>query len=64
MGSRTLIKTEGEAKQRFEYDARGNIVGIIDGENNETKYILDKWGRITGTEKADGSIEKYEYDYA
>ncbi|WP_250277174.1 RHS repeat domain-containing protein [[Clostridium] colinum] len=36
----------------------------MDGEKNKTHYILDKWGRITGIEKADGSIEKYTYDFA
>ena len=36
----------------------------MDCEKNKTHYILDKWGRITGIQKADGSIEKYTYDFA
>ena len=48
----------------MEYDARGNIVGVVDGNRNRTQYRLDAWGRITGIIKADGSTEYYAYDYA
>ena len=43
MNNRTIIRSKGELKQRFEYDARGNIVEIMDGEKNKTHYILDKF---------------------
>ena len=42
----------------------GNITGIKDGEGNYTHYSLDLWGRIEEISKADGSVEKYTYDYA
>lgn len=36
-GNRTHIKTSGGATQKLEYDARGNIVGVVDGNRNSTK---------------------------
>lgn len=36
-GNRTHIKTSGGAAQELEYDARGNIVGVEDGNRNSTK---------------------------
>ena len=63
-GNRTHIRTSGGATQKLAYDARGNIVGVEDGNQNRTTYRLDAWGRITGIVKADGSTEYYGYDYA
>ncbi|MBM6977672.1 RHS repeat domain-containing protein, partial [Intestinimonas butyriciproducens] len=40
------------------------ITGIVDGNGNRTKYLLDEWGRITGVVKADGSTERYAYNFA
>ena len=40
---RTRIKTSGGATQKLEYDARGNIVGVVDGNRNRTQYRLDEW---------------------
>ena len=37
---------------------------MTDGNGGESRYLLDKWGRITGIIKADGSRESYEYDLA
>lgn len=54
----------GGASQELEYDARGRITGIVDGNGSETKYLLDEWGRITGVVKADGSTERYAYNFA
>ena len=50
--------------QELEYDAWGNITGIVDGNRNRTQYQLDPWGRIIGIIKADGSTEQYTYDFA
>ena len=36
----------------------------IDGNKNQTSYITDAWGRVAETIKADGSREKFDYDYA
>ena len=36
-GNRTHIKTSGGAARELEYDARGNIVGVVDGNRNSTK---------------------------
>ena len=36
-GNRTHIKSSGGAEQELEYDARGNIVGVVDGNRNSTK---------------------------
>ena len=54
----------GGASQELEYDAQGRITGIVDGNGNETRYLLDEWGRITGVRKADGSTEQYAYNFA
>ena len=37
VGNRTHIKTSGGAAQELEYDTRGNIVGVVDGNRNSTK---------------------------
>ena len=50
--------------QSYSYDARGNITGIIDGNGNETSYLLDDWGRIIQINTPEGGVEKYTYDYA
>lgn len=57
-------KQRGKASQEYIYDALGNITRLKDGEENETKYTLDLWGRITEIIKADESKESYTYDYA
>ena len=50
--------------QQYEYNARGQIVGIIDGNHEKTTYDVDGWGRITGTGFSDGVKEGYEYTYS
>lgn len=45
-GRREKVETTGGAGQRYSYDARGNITGIVDGRGEMTRYQLDKWGRI------------------
>lgn len=57
-------KQKGMAAQQYMYDAIGNVTAIKDGEGNATNYTLDLWGRITEVYKADGTTEKYAYDYA
>ncbi len=52
-GQRTL--------QQYEYNARGQIVGVVDGNQNQISYDVDSWGRITGIGFADGVKEGYEY---
>ena len=62
-GTQRRMETMSGASQKLEYDAQGRITGIVDGNGNETKYLLDQWGRIIGVRKADGSMEQYAYDY-
>ena len=50
--------------QQYEYNARGQIVGIIDGNHEKITYDTDSWGRITGTAFSDGVKEGYEYTYS
>ena len=50
--------------QQYEYNARGQIVGIIDGNHEKTTYDVDSWGRITGTGFSDDVKEGYEYTYS
>lgn len=47
--------------QQYEYNARGQIIGIVDGNRNPISYDVDSWGRITGIGFADGVKEGYEY---
>lgn len=47
--------------QQFEYNARGQIVGVVDGNYNPISYDVDSWGRIIGIGFADGAKEGYEY---
>ena len=47
--------------QQYEYNARGQIVGVVDGNHNPISYDVDQWGRITGIGFADGVKEGYEY---
>lgn len=46
--------TEQRVMQQYEYNARGQIVGIVDGNQNKVSYDTDSWGRITGIGFADG----------
>ena len=50
--------------QQYEYNARGQIIGIVDGNQNKISYDTDSWGRITGISFADGVREDYVYTYA
>ena len=47
--------------QQYEYNAKGQITGVVDGNQNPISYDVDSWGRITGIGFADGGKEGYEY---
>ena len=47
--------------QQYEYNARGQIVGIVDGVGEKIGYDMDSWGRITSVNFSDGVKEGYEY---
>ena len=47
--------------QQYEYNARGQIIGVVDGNRNPISYDVDSWGRITGIGFVDGVKEGYEY---
>ena len=47
--------------QQYEYNARRQIIGVVDGNRNPISYDVDSWGRITGIGFADGVKEGYEY---
>ena len=48
----------------YTYDARGRITGIQDGNQNQTGYHMDPWGRVHQIETAEGGKENFTYDYA
>ena len=54
----------GRATQKYRYDSRGRITGVVNGNGNETGYDLDAWGRIQNIRQADGGEEGYTYDFA
>ena len=54
----------GRAAQKYRYDSRGRITGVVNGNGNETGYDLDAWGRIQNIRQADGGEEGYTYDFA
>ena len=47
--------------QQYEYNARRQITGVVDGNRNPISYDVDSWGRITGIGFVDGGKEGYEY---
>ena len=47
--------------QSYEYNARGQITGIIDGIGEKIRYDVDHWGRITEVGFSDGVKERYSY---
>ena len=47
--------------QQYEYNARRQITGVVDGNQNPISYDVDSWGRITGIGFVDGVKEGYEY---
>ena len=47
--------------QKYEYNVRGQIIGIIDGNHEKVSYGLDGWGRITAVGYSDGVKEGYQY---
>ena len=50
--------------QSYEYNARGQITGIIDGIGEKIRYDVDHWGRITEVGFSDGVKEQYSYSPA
>lgn len=52
---------ESKRLQSYEYNARGQIIGIVDGVNESIRYDVDHWGRITCIGFSDGVKESYEY---
>lgn len=54
----------GRAAQKYRYDSRGRITGVVNGNGNETGYDLDAWGRIQNIRQTDGGEEGYTYDFA
>ena len=59
--ARQSAQSNQRTVQQYEYNARGQIVGIVDGNRNPISYDVDSWGRITGIGFADGVKEGYEY---
>ena len=45
--------------QSYEYNARGQIIGITDGVGAKVDYDVDSWGRIIGVGFSDGVKEGY-----
>lgn len=56
--------TDQRILQQYEYNARGQITGILDGNRHKISYDSDSWGRITGIGFEDGVKEGYEYTLA
>ena len=53
--------SERRTLQSYQYNARGQIMGIIDGVGEKVTYDVDGWGRITGIGFSDGVKEGYAY---
>ena len=49
------------AAQVYTYDARGRITGIQDGNQNQTGYHMDPWGRVHQIETAEGGKENFTF---
>lgn len=57
-------REEGRPSQRYSYDSRGRITGVVNGNGNPTGYDLDSWGRVQEMRNADGGKEGYAYNFA
>jgi RHS repeat-associated protein len=47
---------------RFEHDARGNVITIVDPESKKTTFDYDKWDRPDRIKYSDGNCEVIERD--
>ena len=64
---KTVTRGIGDQKRRvqgYEYNARGQITGIVDGVGEKVSYDVDHWGRITEVGFSDGVKEQYTYSPA
>ena len=55
---------EGRKLQKYRYNSRGQVIGIVDGNENQTGFDLDAWGKLMKIQAADGGVEEYTYDHA
>ena len=60
----TRSRKQEKTAQSYEYDSKGRIVGVKDGNQNRTGYQNDLWGKIEKIYTAEGGTEQYTYDYA
>lgn len=57
-----LQEQTADTRLQFEYDLYGQLVKMIDAENNPTQYVYDSFGRVARTNYADGTFDRVEYD--
>jgi RHS repeat-associated protein len=59
-----LVKdTGGEGQMRqYGYDANGNSISVIDGQNHETRSAFDVLNRLIASTDAENGISEYTYD--
>ncbi len=55
---------KGRKLQKYRYNSRGQVIGIVDGNENQTGFDLDAWGKLMKIRAADGGVEEYTYDHA
>ena len=60
----TRSRKQEKTAQSYEYDSKGRIIGVKDGNQNQTRYRNDLWGKIEKIQTAEGGSETYTYDYA
>lgn len=44
---------EDRKLQRYRYNSRGQVIGIVDGNENQTGFDLDTWGKLMKIQAAD-----------
>ena len=58
------IQRGSQVLQEYQYEAQGHLSHTVDGNQNQTYFATDGWGRITRALHADGSEESYHYNAA
>jgi RHS repeat-associated protein len=59
---RLLFAEESEGTVRYEYDADGQRVRMIEADGREWKYRWNRAGRLIAVERPDGKVVEFGYD--
>nr|WP_254456358.1 DUF6531 domain-containing protein [Paeniglutamicibacter quisquiliarum] len=62
-GRLTVVSDEdGTRSNTWIADAKGRLVGVIDGQDNRQSMGYDRWGNLVSATERDGSLSVHAYD--